>query len=114
MRAALGDIASRLFLGDIPRKTTLAGDCDRLALVAGNTLDAVGVSGGIGESSVEITLLEVKNTLFTVRHVLCKKVVEVVGLESQEDATTISDTGGQDQVKQESTESAALGRRRLR
>jgi hypothetical protein len=37
--------------------------------------------------------------------------VEVIGLESQEDATTISEAGGQDEVEQETTESASLARR---
>jgi hypothetical protein len=109
--ATLGDVTARLLLGDIPRQAALARDCDGLALVAGSTLDAVGLAGSVGESSVEVTLLEVKHALFAVGDVLGEEVVEVIGLESQEDATTISKAGGQDEVEQETTEAASLSRR---
>lgn len=73
-------------------------------------MDAVGSSRGIGESAVEITLLEVEHTLLTVGDVLSEEVVEVVELQSKEDTATIGETGGKNQVQEESAETTTLSR----
>jgi len=78
----------------------------------GWTVEAVQVAGGIGEPAVKVTLLEVKNALLTIRHVFGEEIVEVVGLQGQEDASTISQARGEDQISQESTETTGFARRR--
>jgi hypothetical protein len=110
-RTALGEVAGGLLLSNLPRETTVARDCNRLALLAGSNLDAVGVSRSIGESAIEVALLEVQNTLLAVRNVLGEEIVEVVGLQSHENAAAIGNTGSQDQVEQESAETTSLARR---
>lgn len=68
------------------------------------------MSRGVGEPAVKVTLLEVENTLLTIGDILGEEVVEVVGLEGQENATAVRETGGKNQVQEESAESAGLAR----
>lgn len=52
----------------------------------------VAVSRGIGEPTVKVAFLKIKNRFFTVGYVFGEKVVEVVRLQGKENTTTVSYT----------------------
>jgi hypothetical protein len=68
------------------------------------------VARSIREAAVKVTLLEVENTFLAVRNILGEEVVEIVGLKGEEDATTVGETGGKDQVQKKTAETATLAR----
>ena len=64
----------------------------------------VGVPRGIGETTVKIAFLEIKNGLFAVWYIFGEEVVEIVRLQRKENTTTISYTGCEDEIEEEPSE----------
>src|SRR5699024_2608197 len=93
MGTFLRHIDSRLLLllvCNLRLEPALARNSDIAASILWCGRDTVLVSQGVRKPAVEVTLLKVKNTVFTIRNVLCEKVVKVVRFECQEDTTTVS------------------------
>ena len=109
MGALLGNICSRgLLLGDLRGKSALAWDGDLVSFIPWGRVKAVLVSQSVGESTIEVTLFEVKDTLLTIGNVFGKEIVEVIEFQSQENAATVCESGGKQQVEKESAEASTL------
>lgn len=66
----------------------------------------------IRETAVEITFFQIQNALLPKGYVLGEKVMEIVGLQSEPNTTSIGEPGGDEQVEEKPSKTFGLWRRR--